>query len=289
MSIASIPVMPESSDLQSWIEWKQRCALGLCSQETRSGLQRFAEIRFRNFLRKYVSRTNLDEDQALPTPSDPWHLFETHFTLKRSGEGKHYKDWLFARLEDSTDPALDIIQGGATLLLRDVVREYLRREHSPSTVQSLNQLGSKDECELTLEDLLPGGIDPAKEAERHEFERIAHGQAATFFARMSRRERVGFLAKPLDIPLAQPGVQKAAGCGKSMVHAAFREAVMRLASRLRTDFGDDDSEAVRLLTVMTLGEINQCVLDWGNSESECAQLFWIAGEQVAMPSRRGGD
>jgi hypothetical protein len=279
--------MQESIDLQFWVEWKQRCALGLCSQETICGLRRFAEIRFRHFLRKYVHRTNLGHDQSLPVATDAWHLFETHLTLKTSGQGKQYKDWLFARLQNSSDPPLAVIQGGATLLMRDVVREHLRKEFSPSTVQSLNQPCVNEGFEFTLEDLLPGRLDPAREAEQREFEKLARVGANTFFEQMNQRERIGFLAKQLDIPLAHPAVQTAAGCGKSMVHAAFRDAVIRLAARLHTDFAQDDPGAVRCLTVMTLGEINTLVLDWANSEKTCVSLFWIAGGGSSEARRRG--
>lgn len=91
---------------------------------------------------------------------DGWHRFETHLLLKNTRGGKRYKDWLFARAEHVEWHPWDAIQGGATLLLRDVVREYLRREHAPDRVTSLHRpVGMVGDSNVTLEELLPGAID----------------------------------------------------------------------------------------------------------------------------------
>ena len=267
-------------DLAAWAEWKERCALGLCSDWTQSTLRQFVLARFHGFLRRYAHLTNLgDRDQWWIEPADAWHLFETHLTVNPSRAGKQYKDWLFARATFDQADTLDAVQGGATLLVRDVAREYLRREYSPPAMVSLNQPLAGSEDALSLEDLLPGTANPAGEAERHEYERLAREHAAVMADELTRRERVAILAKQLGVSLAHPAVAQAAGCGKSMVNQAWRDAVLRVATRLRADYAEDDAESVRMLTLLTLAELEQQVIARAKSENDCPRLFQVSEQQ----------
>lgn len=268
-----------------WIEWKQRCALDLCSAAARTALRSFAGARCQNFARK-CRETGRADGAAPPllAAADAWHLLETHLVVKTDAAGKRYKDWLFARVAGRAgQAALDAIQGGATLIMRDVVREHLRREYSPREFTSLNAPLSDGDVPLTLEDILPGGADPADEAGQREIERLAGEHASGFFREMSRRERVALLARELGLSLAHPAVARAAGCGKSMLCAAFRESVTRVAARLLADYGREDLPGVRVLTVRVLDRLTKAVLDWAAiSENACAHLFSLAGGSLGV-------
>jgi hypothetical protein len=269
-----------------WLEWKDRCASGLCSEAARSALCAFADSRFRGYVNKYFERgTGGGRGFAEIGPADAWHLFETHLLVRNTRCGKRYKEWLFDRVNApaaAVRPAegdwLDTVQGGATLIMRDVVREYLRREHSPDWTVSLNSPISDGDTPLTLEDLLPGSLDPAGEVAQREFERLAALHAARFAAEMNRRERVALLARGEGIPLTHPAVEFAAGCRKSTLNEALHGFVARVVRQLRAHYGGEDPSALRLLAVMILGKTQDEVAAWAKDpENRCAHLFQTVG------------
>ena len=269
--------------LAAWNEWKARCALGLCGVEARAALRAFAEARFRHF-------AQAAGDAAGPAPAgepdvsgpDAWHLFETHLTVNTTAAGKRYKDWLFARVDGVDADALDTICGGATLLMRDVVREHLRRERSPSWMASLDRPVCESEgVPLTFGDLLPDSAAPGQEPELRELAAMARERAAAFFAEMSRREKTVLLAKTLGLSLAHPAVEQEAGCLKSMLSAACGAALRRLVEQIRADHPGEDEETVRLLSAMTLSELRDRAERWGKSEKSVARLFLIVEGRVS--------
>ena len=122
--------------LNHWVEWKELCAADLCSDTARQALREFAFLRFRKFAYQYAHRTNTGGTGALvPDAGDAWHLFETHLAVKTTKQGKRYKDWLFDRVRSTKDPPLDVVQGGASLMMRDVVRERHRLRDGPGNVR----------------------------------------------------------------------------------------------------------------------------------------------------------
>lgn len=257
------------------MEWKKFCALDLCSEEAQNRLREFAFLRFRNLASRYAHRTSVKDTRSLaPEKKDSWHLFETHMTVKTTQQGKRYKDWLFARTIRSDDPALDVIQGGASLIMRQVVRDFLRQEFPPKNIVSLHSpLSNNIGGSFTLEDLLPVDIDPSSEAALREYEKLAEVHADNFFENMTRRERLALLAREIGISLTHKTIEKIAGCRKSMLNAAYQDFMRRIAARLRTEYRDDDNESVLQLALMTVGNVKKSVLDWGKSENACAELF----------------
>lgn len=271
--------------LDHWTEWKKRCALGLCSKATQDRLREFAFLRFRKLILRYAHHTNIQDTRSImPQEKDSWHLFETHLTVKTSKQGQRYKDWLFARTLKSNDPAIDIIQGGASLIMRDVVREFLRRECSARNTVSLHQPLVHGEEIFTLEELLPGSIDPSREVIRREYATLAEGHARAVFKNMSKRERLVLLAREIGVSLAHEAVEKIAGCRKSTLHTVYHDFMKRVVATMKTEYRDDDSESVLSLTLMTISYVKGSVLDWGKSEPACAHLF-----RLSEPVRKYGD
>jgi len=268
-----------------WTEWKQACAVALCGEESQRELHAFAHSRFRVFLRRYASRTNarpLSPPATGIDPPDAWHLFETHLVVKSTRRGKRYKDWLFARTEHSSDPPLDVVQGGASLIMRDVVREHLRREYSPSSMVSLQQpITDTQGTPLTVEDLLPGSPGPDDDILQRECEQLAERHAREECESMPPREKVAVLAKTLGLPLTHPAVMELAGCRKSVLSTTYRGVLERLALRLQRVYHEEDGETVLMLTLLTTNEIKREILSWGASEPSCAQLFRVVEGVVA--------
>ena len=277
-----------TSAMGHWGEWKERCALGLCSEPSQVALTSFAASRFYRFVRKILPGGGA-EGQAPYTvcAADAWHLFETHLLTANTRQGKRYKDWLFARAVGMDGAALDTIQGGATLIIRDVVRDFLRAERSPSMMVSLNAPISSDVANLTLEDLLPGQIESGCDLEMRDFARLAKEHAGEFLDDMTVRERLALLARQLAIPLSHPAVEEAAGCRKSVLSSALREFVSRVAARLTVAHPGDDPGSLRILAVMTFECLNEMILSWGISEKVCARLFIIVKDRQSEFQRHG--
>ena len=232
-------------ELKDWIEWKTLCARKLCGVDTQSRLGVFAQSRFGIQLKRQISNTNLHESDAgrqLPSADDAWHQFESFAALKETREGKRYKDWIFARLQNRIGKPLDIIQSGASLIMRSVVRAYMRAEYAPRKAISMDQpLGGSN---LTMADLLPGTANPADAAAANEYSLMAEAYARKLSESLTHRERIGLLAKFNGISLDSTDVLEAAGCGKSTLNQVVRGFMERLRDDLKREYRDDGHDAI---------------------------------------------
>ena len=217
------------------------------------------------------------------TDKDTWHLFETHFQLNETREGKSYKSWLFARVERSTESAEDTLLGGATLIMRDVVREYLRREYLPARVQSLqSQVGGTDGEIGCLEDFIPGFVDPGSEPAMKELRDMAEEYAFAYFEQLSFREKAILLAKELSISLANPCVEAVVGCKKTITHSVYRACLITLAGEMRRHHPDDDLSSIRVLTGLVFDELGELAMEWGKCEKRCAGFFLLSEQHETL-------
>ena len=271
--------------LDAWREWKARCALGRCGPDTRRLLRYFARHRFALYVER-IARPIAGPELWADDGRAAWHRFETHMLTARAHSGKVYKKWLFARgrLAEADRP-LDAIQGGATLIMRDVVREYLRCEQPPAAAVSLDRpLGTQHGRPLTLGDLLPAAACPETDPGERELEDLAGAEAQREFPCLPRRTRVALLARVLALPFSHPAVESAAGCRKTALHVALRGLAERLAGRLLSDYRDDDRATVLRLAVRAFRALHALAESWGEApEESCARLFRAA----ARPAPRG--
>ena len=262
---------------ESWTEWKNRCAVALCDAPVQNELRDFAAVHFALYLRRYSFKASASDGQPIRFDGDPWHLFETHLAVRNTRRGKKYKEWLFSRLPGVEQGDREALAGGAALLMRDVAREHLRQEYAPSNTISLNALlCGGDEARISLEDLLPGAIDPCDEVALREFAQLAADDAKEFFGKMGQREKVAFLAKDLGISLAHAEIEKAAGCRKSVLSTSYQAAILSAAEELKERYSAEDPASVRALILMTLQEIRNCARTWARSSAELGTLFSAA-------------
>ena len=260
--------------LESFLEWKARCAMGLCSVAVQGELCEFGGLHFARYVRRYAHRTNTPCEGSILAGRDAWHLYETYLTVRSNREGKRYKDWLFDRCVGMGESEVEAVVGGAVLLMRDVVRDHLRRECAPARMLSLQSpLGSPEESGLTLEDMLPGNIDPVDEVAGRELERLASMHAEELMARMELRDKVAVLAKNLGLSLAHPAVEKAAGCRKSVLNECYKNFITQTARWLKASYKEDDPDTVRILTLLTLKELGTCLRTWGRTSAQCSSLL----------------
>jgi len=260
-------------DLKQWREWTAQCALGLCAAETRADLRAFVSLRFRHCARKCCFLTNADDPvQLFPSPADAWHLFESRLRLHQTRAGKSYKQWLLARDGAGADRAS--MESGVSLLVRDVVREYLRREHMPRTFAALEQpvAGLTGEA-VSLRELLPGDADTAAAVEQRELDALADTCARDLMVRLSRREQVALLARETGRSITDQAVLQAAGCGKSELSRAYHKALQSIAAHVRSRFRGEDPEGAAAIACATLAQLKILLSRDFSWEPELAHPF----------------
>jgi DNA-directed RNA polymerase specialized sigma24 family protein len=234
------------AELGHWQMWRERCALARCTETASHDLRGFAFDRFQRHLQK--------SGQALAPPkaADAWHAFESHLALGRNRSAKAWKEWLFARGGDT--PTIDCIQGGATLIMRGVVREYLRREQAPGWMLSLDSpIGRHPEsgsAPISLEDLLPDPEDPIAAIDQQELQALATRLFPSMRDLLTPRERLALITNQTGKALSHPAVAKAAQCGKSSLCNALHRAMQRLAQTLQTALPQESPN--QRITVATL-------------------------------------
>jgi hypothetical protein len=103
---------------------------------------------------------------------------------------------LFARLERTVDSTTDALYGGATLIMRDVVRDFLRNEYSPRRVLSLqSRMGTPSDRAPLLEDLLPGALPDENDPALLELQSLAVRLRDEYFPHLTFRRKSSCLPK----------------------------------------------------------------------------------------------
>ncbi len=261
--------------LTDWLEWKERCARKLCTEDTQNRLGGFAQSRFGIQLNRQISNTNLHNSDAmrqLPSADDAWHQFESFAVLKETKEGKRYKDWIFMRTRLINTNPLDIIQSGATLIIRSVVRAYLKAEYSPKKSISMEQpLGDGN---LTVGDLLPGSVNPIDAVAENEYDSLSKRYSEKLFSSLSYRERIGLLAKFSGIALDNKEVLLCAGCGKSRLNQITHDILKKLGTDLQREYHDDGPDTIKAFTIMVIEHLEKELLKWKFSEKNLPSCFY---------------
>lgn len=258
-----------------WIEWKRTCALDRCSAEARAALCDFAGARFGRNLRRYMHMTNHRDPKSIGISSrDAWHLMETHFTARNNRAGKRYKDWLFARTAGHRSDTLKAIESGAALLMRDVTREYLRKEVSRAGIVSLDE--SRDETP-SIDELLPREVDPASEVALREYERLATIHAAELFEQAERRQKAALYAGELGISLSDADITRLAGCGTTALRKANARFMKTTAGFLKRTYSGDDADSLVRLALMTINTARKLAVEWKNAKNGGLQNPCIGG------------
>jgi len=274
-----------TTDVASWTEWKRVCALGGCGAGARAALQGFAHHRFHHFAARLAGGPWEDLVPGLRhqiDAADAWHLFESFLEIRSTRAGKRYKDWLFARLARAVGNPLGTLEAGATLIMRDVVREHVRREYHARRECSLNApLSNADGQPLTLEILLPATDDPVADVARREYAALADTLAGETCQSLRPRTRVAILARLLGLSLADPVVEEAAGCRKSALNEELTRFHQALRARVEERFADDGPRGIADILCRTMLAIQERLLMAARANDDCAALLLCAEGAVA--------
>lgn len=218
--------------VEQWQEWAARCAVNRCGAETAAALRRFGAHRFRRYLA--LSLGPHFSEGAVPDDRACFHLFETHCCVNTVRSGKRYKAWIAGRGSGAPDAAL--FESGASLLLRDVVRAFVRREGPAPKQVSLDAVIEGTDG-LTLADLLPD----ERACERADPD-IAEAVARACLSRLRENHCVVVLARRLGVPLNHPAVLLLTGARKSRTARLWAEVYEMLAAETRRQLPDGDRE-----------------------------------------------
>lgn len=262
------------AELENWQMWQERCAAARCTPAAQRDLAGFAFDRFRRCLQK------VRPSFAPPSAPDAWHAFETHLALGRTRATKAWKAWLFAR--GGAHPTLDCIQGGATLIMRDVVQSHLRHEHHPEWMVSLdapvNRAADRQDGATALEDLLPAAADPLAEVDAHDRQSLVDQLLADVIDHLSPREKIVLTVHHAGKTLSHRTVTAAARCGKSTLCNALYKSIQQMADWLQQAL-PQESSATRMQVAQ--GLIEQIAVET-KKELEIAhpQLFMYIREEL---------
>ena len=256
----------------AWKEWHDRCAIILCGKTTQSELREFGATRFKRYLDRYASFDGVRNTSPLMvSPADAWHLLETRCVTHHSKQGKSYKDWLFARADGREKNVDDVIEGGAALMMRDVVRDYLRREIPPQRTVSYDLL-IENGYETNVSVLLPYTVTPHDVLSTQEVDGLADESASQAFQASTHREKIALLAKATGKPLTHQAVLGAAGCGKSVLSTAYRRLLSRLADNVQQTFPDESPDSLISITLLTLNKLTVQIVESARKDAQYKSL-----------------
>ena len=256
---------------QHWQEWRARCAAQRCGPGTQAELRDFAARRFLHYARAVLGA--YDVQPQIPVPEACWHLLESELAAGRLRSGRRYKEWLFARLEGSRDAPIDVIQGGASLLMRTVVRNWALREAPQRRSRPLDAPVGGPGSDLTLADLLPAA--EADDPESTELDQLAAAEARRLFEALPEQTRRVVLAKQLGLPLYGAPLLAQLGASRSGVSVLWRGVFQTLARQVARRYPAEPRAWQLKLSLRTAQQLEPLIFRWGNLEKSARQLFFM--------------
>lgn len=256
--------------LRSWNEWRRRCAIAKCGPESAAVLSHFAGEKFKYYAGALLGHANIETD--IPNPRACFDLLEHWMSVARPRSGRRYKEWLFTRAEGAGKEAKpSVINAGASLLLRTVVRKWMAKSDSYSEFSLDAPVpGARN---VTLLDLIPDEHVPA--VEESMMREIADALANDVFQSMERPIRLVMLARMLKLPLYHPRLLREFGFGKTKAADVWKEVFITIAGRITEKWPDETVSWKTELALCTSDAINQLLLNSdpkGHKRARLAQL-----------------
>lgn len=274
--------MADRATIAHWREWRKRCAVAKCRETTANALRMYARQRFTYFLMNLAN--DVAFDIRIPEASECWHLLESHLCVARPRTGRRYKEWLFARLARSSDDPLDVIQGGATLVLRTVVRDWFHEQRPPGTVSLHVPLGPGIPA---LAELLP---DPTPQ--RHddwEVRDAAQAVARKVAVTLDPAARLVLMARASGIPLFHPAVLRYIGIGHTKAAEIPKTVLTSLASHVRREWGSEPPAWQMRVALAAYQElVSKIVSRWDSARARNQLVRLVQRARVHQQAGAGG-
>ncbi len=220
----------------AWSEWRQACAFSLLNEESRGRLHIVVAHRFRSRIRllnaKGAGIPQLDDAECA-------HLFESWCALHQRRDGKRYKDWLLTR----GDQDQDAVESGVLLLVRNVVREWVRTQHHSVAEVSLDA-PIREASGLSLRELLPSHASERSEEQQG----WMSSQIPHLLSGMKDVENAACWVRARGWVYSHPQARESTGFAKTALHQAHRGLLTRVAEQVKDAFpGLGAEEGARLV------------------------------------------
>ncbi len=272
-----------TTKLESWLEWKDRCALALCSPEVQADLTQFANPILLNKLRDFSEE--LAEDffaagNASRAASDPlrgWHLFESHTHAVTVRTGKRHKDWMFEWVSRSHGDPQDLMEKAFSVQLRPAVRHYIEAETKWPKRESAFQLlvdswsEDGDQIGVVLPDTLAD--DPSTLAALRELQSLAEQMAGQLFRSLDFRARAVLAAKEAGLSLANPAFEAFCGSKKSVLNELYQKVGQQIQATIQHEYAEEDPRTKELLHQLVLAGLKNSSWEWARAEKSGRDLF----------------
>ena len=254
--------MDADAEVQAWHSWREACAFGLIDAEERDRLHQVVGERFRS----RVKRLNAHGAGLPPLENrECAHLFESWCALHQRRDGKRYKDWLLNRGRRD----LDTLQSGVMLLVRNVVREWVREFHSPKAELSLDQ-PLNGVSGLTLRELLPEERAAERSAEESRWMR---DRVRVLIEKASAVERAVLRIRAERRVFSHPQVKEDTGFGKTALHNHHRALLERLAGEVGEHFPGLGAEEASGMVLQLLDQAGNKILKKNSAENGSPGVF----------------
>jgi len=242
-----------------WDEWRARCARDRCAPETRRELTDFAARRFAGYWRRWDRRRPSAARIMPPDAETCWARFESHLALKNTRAGKSYKQWIFARTDRIGLPPAQVVESGVTLILRSVVRTFLREEAPRDNTASLNAPLSGETEGWTLADLLPDdhAPDPAGEAAEREEAALAAEFAEDCWRELAPADRIALAARSTRHPEDLARLLQRARCPRSTYYLHYQHALKHIARRARERFARETPAVQSRIAILAAARLRR--------------------------------
>ena len=290
---------------ESWIEWKQRCALTLCREGTRSDLLSFGVPPIKNRFKEFNLGRLIPEEN---TELQCWHFLESYMHEVSSVSGKRWKDWLFEKPWGKQGTTL--LEKMLQCCIETAVDRHLKLEGEVKTKLvekgfiSLEYLQPIISVEAESPHFLPIGReekrdfqrasedysnDPSNDAGLAELRIIGRHLAETYFSEIPLHARVAILADSLGISLANPTVEAAAGRKSSVLYSVlntpktsktgmtgkYGQLFDDLETLALNKYQNDDQKTFDLLIAAAILSLRDITFLWGKSEKSIETLFLL--------------
>ena len=210
-------------------------------------------------------RAELEEWCKQVAPSTELRKWYSHDPAKFAEFGKRYKDWLFARAEQGHD-WLAMVEAGASMLLRDAVREQLRREHAPKFMVSLQQpMGEGLQGTCTLEELIPDQVSPTDSTTDWEWQQLALTHAQRCYPTLTETEKLVLWARDQGYTLNDPQLAERGKVSMNVLYRTYRSVVTRISLELKAAYPGESPASLIQLARLVLEQIALRL----NSENFC--------------------
>lgn len=220
--------MSDVDELALWNRWRDLCALGRMEASERAVLEQTIGDRFRSRLRHLKAQRVVGAlVSAMPADRECAHGFETYCALHARRDGKSYKHWLLTRGRRD----LDTVQSGVMLLVRNVVKAWLReRTPLPSTISLHEPVGDH----LTLEQCLP--VEDAAAAGAEEMREWMGARYRSWLNGLCDEEAAALGVRARGWVMSDPRARRVTGYGKTTLHKYLRGVTRRWAEEARARF-----------------------------------------------------